>query len=283
MYKGMTTGHQTTELHSPTVTEGKRLSWNMFFKHYKEILNEFRQYIYPSWLYGFHKLNFKEDETPELCSLNYRLAETGWQLVRVGGYLPSVVYSEYLSAGLFPVASYIRPATCSTHSPQPDFIHDVLGHLPMLFDPSYGHFLKQLATEIAKCGPDLVEQRFNQINNLLGMQAAEGAGPDYPELQSELTELQKLRSHAQTRSVQLSNLMLWTIEFGLMSYEDCPKVYGAGILSSQKELRKVISSQDRLRAFTTDTLKLNYNFTSVQNQYFYASSFEELSAVLHIC
>ena len=77
----------------------------------------------------------RRDEIPQLRTLSERLErETNMHLVPAEGALPYRTFYEYIAERGFPVTQFIRHGSHPEFTPEPDMIHDCLGHVPPLMN-----------------------------------------------------------------------------------------------------------------------------------------------------
>ena len=87
-------------------------------------------------------LAIRTDEIPQLRHIGDRLrAETDMHLVPAEGSLPYRTFYEYIAGRGFPVTQYIRHGSHPEFTPEPDMIHDCLGHCPPLMNRDYAELL----------------------------------------------------------------------------------------------------------------------------------------------
>lgn len=87
-------------------------------------------------------LKITETEIPQLRSISQRLEhETNIHLVPAEGALPYRTFYEYIAARGFPVTQFIRHGSHPEFTPEPDMIHDCLGHVPPLMNHDYAELL----------------------------------------------------------------------------------------------------------------------------------------------
>jgi phenylalanine-4-hydroxylase len=87
-------------------------------------------------------LAITQTEIPQLRTLSERLArETRMHLVPAEGALPYRTFYEYIAARGFPVTQFIRHGSHPEFTPEPDMIHDCLGHVPPLMNQDYAELL----------------------------------------------------------------------------------------------------------------------------------------------
>jgi phenylalanine-4-hydroxylase len=87
-------------------------------------------------------LAITQTEIPQLRTLSERLErETRMHLVPAEGALPYRTFYEYIAARGFPVTQFIRHGSHPEFTPEPDMIHDCLGHVPPLMNQDYAELL----------------------------------------------------------------------------------------------------------------------------------------------
>jgi phenylalanine-4-hydroxylase len=87
-------------------------------------------------------LGISETEIPQLRHLSERLQrETRMHLVPAEGPLPYRTFYSYIGQRGFPVTQFIRHGSHPEFTPEPDMIHDCLGHVPPLMNQDYAELL----------------------------------------------------------------------------------------------------------------------------------------------
>ncbi len=90
------------------------------------------------------------DEIPQLRHLSDRLRpETAMHLVPAEGALPYRTFYEYIGDRGFPVTQFIRHGSHPEFTPEPDMIHDCLGHVPPLMNRDYAEVLVLIGKAVA--------------------------------------------------------------------------------------------------------------------------------------
>lgn len=81
---------------------------------------------------------------PDLEAVNAALTPaSGWRLVAVPGFIPDEPFFRHLAARRFPVTVWLRKPEEFDYLVEPDIFHDFFGHVPMLFDRSFGDFVQR--------------------------------------------------------------------------------------------------------------------------------------------
>jgi phenylalanine-4-hydroxylase len=87
-------------------------------------------------------LGISPAEIPQLRHLSARLErETRMHLDPAEGPLPYRTFYEYIARRGFPVTQFIRHGSHPEFTPEPDMVHDCLGHVPPLMNPDYAEML----------------------------------------------------------------------------------------------------------------------------------------------
>jgi phenylalanine-4-hydroxylase len=130
------------------------------------------------YLEAKHALGISQTEIPQLRHLSERLTrETRMHLVPAEGPLPYRTFYSYIGARGFPVTQFIRHGSHPEFTPEPDMIHDCLGHVPPLMNADYSELLT-LIGKAASTTPDpqqvLALKRFSWFSIEFGLIEEEG-------------------------------------------------------------------------------------------------------------
>ena len=99
------------------------------------------------------ELAITADEIPQLRTISERLGPvTQMHLVPAEGALPYRTFYEYIAGRGFPVTQFLRHGSHPEFTPEPDMIHDCLGHVPPLMDRDYAELLVLVAKAAATTG-----------------------------------------------------------------------------------------------------------------------------------
>lgn len=256
--------------------------WYQVITNKEDFIRKYKNNIDPTYLSGFYKINLKPEKIPTLAEINVILQTVGWMAVCVDGYLPSAVYANFIEHKIFPVARHIRRLKHIDHSPIPDFIHDVTGHLPMLFSMNYQDFLQKIILLMNKApGNELDELLFNahvELGNL--KHSLKGSAASLSAIQKKIETLQSELKRTPSILTQLTRMFLWSIEFGLIGDKENYKCFGAGILTAPTEVLDAINHRNKIIPYSIDVINYEINFSDIQDQFFVTKSYDHLTEVL---
>jgi len=101
-----------------------------------------RQHACSMYIEAKSALGISDTELPQLRLLSDRLEqETRMHLVPAEGPLAYRTFYTYIGARGFPVTQFIRHKSHPEFTPEPDMIHDCLGHVPPLMNQHYAEIL----------------------------------------------------------------------------------------------------------------------------------------------
>lgn len=117
-----------------------------------------------TYLEGKAILNMSADRIPRLVEMNRRLSqETGIGLVPAEGLMAYREFFAFLAQKKIPCTMYLRHGSQPEYATEPDLVHDVIGHFPMLTNKAYVDFISMIGRASQKC-PD--QERLLAFNRL---------------------------------------------------------------------------------------------------------------------
>jgi len=131
------------------------------------------RYASEIYLKAKRDLAINTQEVPQLRHVSERLErETNMHLVPAEGSLPYRTFYEYIATRGFPVTQYIRHASHPEFTPEPDMIHDCLGHCPPIMNQDYAELLTLIGKAAATTGKGehvLLLKRFSWFSVEFGL------------------------------------------------------------------------------------------------------------------
>ncbi|MGK3962914.1 hypothetical protein WMF38_01815 [Sorangium sp. So ce118] len=245
------------------------------------VLDELRDHIDPAYLSGFARLDLDPLRAPSIQEINRRIEEIGWMATCVDGYVPSRVYAALLARRVFPIAAFMRSEQHIDHAPAPDFVHDVLGHLPMLFCAEYRTYLQRLAHTMNAAEANDDDQRLYEANRRMSTLMSQPAPPEEIALAEASARHAGMAASANpSEQTELNRIFLWSIEFGLIGAADELRLFGAALLSSHREARLASSGDAQIRPYSMDVIRHEIEFSSPQCRYYVARDYDVFHDVL---
>ena len=90
-----------------------------------------------SYIEGIEKVGIPIDRIPKIDDMDKKLDNFGWGAISVKGFIPPIIFMEFLARKVLPIAVDIRTSNHITYTPAPDIIHEAAGHAPITV--SYTH------------------------------------------------------------------------------------------------------------------------------------------------
>jgi phenylalanine-4-hydroxylase len=255
--------------------------WGEVLRRNRGLVEQFGSSMHPAYLEGLRVLDLPQ-RVPRIEEINERIADTGWKTVCVDGYIPSSAYAGLMASSIFPISRVIRRAEHIDYAPAPDMVHDIFGHLPMLFSPEHREFLKRLAQIMTDAVPNALDEQLYFANRRMSeLKSDPGCAPESArEAEQRVIQLHKRLNSNASELTHLSRLYLWSVEFGLLADAEGFRVYGAALLSSPQEFRAVCEGAAPVLPYSLDVVRRDISFSDLQSQYFVARDFAHLHEVL---
>ncbi len=106
------------------------------------------------------QVSFSRQRIPQLREVNQRLASspTGFQMVPVAGLVTSRTFLGNLRFDQFLSTQYIRHHTVPLYTPEPDIVHELVGHAATLADPGFAELNRAFGRAAERVSDDVLKQ-----------------------------------------------------------------------------------------------------------------------------
>jgi phenylalanine-4-hydroxylase len=89
------------------------------------------------WREGAAELSLDKRAVPQLVEIDERLKAPGMQMLPVAGLISARGFLSCLGRGVFLSTQYMRHHSRPLYTPEPDVIHELIGHATSFFDPDF--------------------------------------------------------------------------------------------------------------------------------------------------
>ncbi len=129
-----------------------------------ELAEKHCRYACSEYLAGAHALRLPVARVPQLREVDERTrALTGWRIQPVPGLVPTRDFYGSLAERRFQSTQYIRHHSVPFYTPEPDIVHEIVGHANMLAGPVLADLYQVAGRASLRCGTDEALERFSRV------------------------------------------------------------------------------------------------------------------------
>jgi phenylalanine-4-hydroxylase len=122
------------------------------------------RYAVNAFLAGKQALALADDEVPQLDEVSRRLAPlTGFSYLPVAGLAPLRDFYGSFRDGVFWSTQYLRHPSVPLYTPEPDLIHEVVGHGNQLANPLFAELYKLMGAAVTRAADEATLRLFSQV------------------------------------------------------------------------------------------------------------------------
>ena len=105
------------------------------------------------------RIPFSRQRIPQLREVNQKLTgTTGYSMVPVAGLVTSRAFLGNLRFDQFLSTQYIRHHTVPLYTPEPDIVHELVGHAATLADPGFAELNRAFGRAAERVSEDVLKQ-----------------------------------------------------------------------------------------------------------------------------
>jgi phenylalanine-4-hydroxylase len=119
-------------------------------------------YACREWLESSRVLALDRRRVPDFTGVNVTLSRSGFRMLPVAGLISGRGFLSAMAQGVFPSTQYMRHHSVPFYTPEPDVIHELVGHAASLFHPDIVR-LSRLFGEAARGASDEAMKRLELV------------------------------------------------------------------------------------------------------------------------
>lgn len=147
---------ETGEITDVDYTDEEQGIW----RHVAGRLEELHQkHASPFYLRAKRDLGISNERIPQLSEMNRRLKETtGFRLAPIEGLVETRGFLSWLSYRVMLSTQYIRHHSRPDYTPEPDIVHESIGHIPMFTNPAFADYSQFVGHGARRANDDQLEE-----------------------------------------------------------------------------------------------------------------------------
>ncbi len=123
-----------------------------------------KQYACAEFLENAKRLNLPHTEIPQLCEVSALVEDlSGFRLEPVAGLVQPRVFLESLASGVFLSTQYIRHHSAPLYTPEPDIVHELIGHAMMLASRRIAELSRLVGEAVRRTTTDEALERLARV------------------------------------------------------------------------------------------------------------------------
>ena len=130
----------------------------------RELAALHRQHACREYLEAAARLILPTDRVPQLREVDERVrALTGFRIEPVPGLVPTRTFYGALARRTFLSTQYIRHHSVPYYTPEPDIVHEIIGHANMLASPVFADLYEEAGKASLRCETDEALEFFSRV------------------------------------------------------------------------------------------------------------------------
>ncbi|MGH3766670.1 MAG: phenylalanine 4-monooxygenase [Pseudonocardiaceae bacterium] len=129
-----------------------------------ELAGQHRRYACAEYLAGAGRLVLPTQRVPQLREVDERVHRlTGFHINPVPGLVPTRTFYGSLAARTFLSTQYIRHHSVPFYTPEPDIVHEIIGHANMLASPLFADLYEVAGRASLRATTDAALEAFSRV------------------------------------------------------------------------------------------------------------------------
>lgn len=129
-----------------TYSDEETATWKVVFEALEKL---HEQHACSEFLSNMQELRanclFGSTSIPQLADINaYLSSQTGFLFLPVTGMLKARTFLNSLAFRVFSCTQYLRHSSVPSYTPEPDLVHELLGHTPLFADREFAEFSQEI-------------------------------------------------------------------------------------------------------------------------------------------
>lgn len=147
---------ETGEVTDVDYTEREQGIWQYVAKRLEEL---HEKHASPFYLKAKRDLGITNERIPQLTEMNRRLKElTGFRLAPIEGLVETRGFLSWLGYRVMLSTQYIRHHSRPDYTPEPDVVHESIGHIPMFTNPNFAQFSQSIGEGAQRATDKQIEE-----------------------------------------------------------------------------------------------------------------------------
>ena len=143
---------------APTVsyTDVERETWGTVFE---QLMRLYPSHACSAFVQIIGEMGYHAEQIPQLRDVSAFLEQrSGFRLEPVAGLVSPRDFLSALGRGVFCATQYIRHHSMPHYTPEPDVIHELMGHAPMLAIEDFANLSRKIGEGAARASDEQVKQ-----------------------------------------------------------------------------------------------------------------------------
>ena len=253
-------------------------TWRYILRQQSKLLGK---KAHKSYLQGLKDTGLCIDRIPRIENIDRHLQRFAWRAVCVRGFIPPLIFLEFQSRHIMPIARDMRTLQNVVYTSAPDIVHEAAGHAPFVARKDYRFFLEKYAVVATRAFFSQEDMElYEAIRKVSDMKENQDyTAADIKQAELELYECQNSIKWI-SEANKLSRFYWWTAEYGLVGSVKDYQIYGAGLLSSIFESFSCFDEKPKKVPLGLECVDTHYDITEPQPQLFVAENFDQLTDLL---